>query len=129
MLLDRVTAAEKALNGTKGVGGFIDKEEAREMINKGMIELDPHKEIKEIVIPSTTPPFPRDPKPANPKPPSKPNIKKESKSPTTKTLSNEELAMIIRCKEAEKKLIEKEKELGKKILKEQEKKDNADSGS
>ena len=129
LLIDRVTAAEKALNGTKGVGGFIDKEEAREMINKGMIELDPHKEIKDRVIPSTTPPFPRDPKPANPKPPSKPSIKKESESPTTKTLSNEELAMIIRCKEAEKKLIEKEKELGKKILKEQEKKDNADSGS
>lgn len=135
LLIDRVTAAEKALNGTKGIGGFIDKKEAREMINKGMIELDPNKEIKDKVIP----PFPREPKPNNPAPPSRPGVAKRKvntsllesvvKNIKVKVLSKEEEAMITRCKEAERERIKREKKLGKQILKEQEEKDNATSGN
>lgn len=46
----RVTVAEKALNGSKGVGGFIDIEEARKIYNKGQIEIDPKKEIEQRIL-------------------------------------------------------------------------------
>ena len=42
----RTNAAEKAFNGTKGVGGFIDQEEARTIFNKGQTKLDASKKIK-----------------------------------------------------------------------------------
>ena len=92
----RVNAAEKALNGTKGVGGFIDMEEARTMFNKGQIVLDPSKKIK-----PRTPPEPK-PAPSDPriKPPAKPSLPKKNQ------------AMIDRWKELKKKELD---ELEKKV--------------
>jgi len=65
IMLKRTQAADLALNGTKGVGGFADEGEARAMYNGGQIKLDENKKIKPRV-----PPLPA------PKPP-QPDIKKE----------------------------------------------------
>lgn len=129
----RTQAADLALNGTEGMGGFTDIEEARDMYNKGQTQLDLTKKIKARVPP---------PLPA-PKPPTKPETKKDAKELTGKDAAQADAnrlgisledyykqqknlyqfqldasakAMIKRKKE----IIEREKTLGEKILKEQE---------
>jgi len=127
----RVIAAETALNGTKGVGGFIDQEESREIFNKGQIKLDTKKKIK-----PRTPPIA--PKPDMPVPKMTPKVKelkgkeadkadadrlgisldeyyKQKKDIYTYQLDEATKAMINKRKE----VIAKEKKLGKAILKEQ----------
>lgn len=78
----RVNAAEKAMNGTKGAGGFIDMEEAREILNKGQISVDANKKIKRVK--PLTPP-----KPEIPKPPVRPDAKKNEQSEYTKAKKEE----------------------------------------
>jgi len=66
IMLKRVESADLALNGTKGVGGFVDVEEARDMYNKGQIELDINKKIKARLpppLPALKPPTQPDTKP------------------------------------------------------------------
>lgn len=46
ILIKRVEAAERAFNGVRGAGGFIDMEEARRIFNSGQIILDPKKKVK-----------------------------------------------------------------------------------
>jgi len=60
LLEKKINAAEKAMNGTKGAGGFIDMEEAREILNKGQIMVDPKKKIKRVkpIVPPNQPPQP-----------------------------------------------------------------------
>jgi len=87
LLETKINAAEKALNGTKGAGGFIDKEEARMIFNKGQIVIDVQKKIKSPPLPK--PDVPR-PNPVQPPQPPK---------------SNQE--MIDRWKEYKKKEIDK----------------------
>jgi hypothetical protein len=99
IMLKRTQAADLALNGTKGVGGFADEEEVRTMYNKGQIELDTKKKIKH-----KAPPLPA------PKPPAKP-VKNEYDY----QLSISERAMIEKRRENAK----REKALGEQILKEQ----------
>lgn len=53
----RIDAAEKALNGSKGGIGFVNRKEARLMYNKGQIELD---EAVPDDIPEKTPEKPQD---------------------------------------------------------------------
>ena len=101
IMLKRTQAADLALNGTKGIGGFADEEEVRTMYNKGQIELDEKKKIKH----RAPPPLPA------PKPPQKPTDKNEYEY----QLSVSEKAMIKRRRET----IKREKTLGKEILKEQ----------
>ena len=102
IMYKRTQTADLALNGTKGVGGFVDKEESRAMFNKGQIKLDEKKEIKDKV-----PPLPA-PKP--PQPSKEQDLYNFQLDEATK-------AMIEKRKEN----AEKERALGKKILKEQEK--------
>ena len=72
----RVNAAEKAMNGTKGAGGFIDIEEARMILNKGQIQVDASKKIKRVE--PILPPKPNEPpKPSIPQPPTRPDGKKK----------------------------------------------------
>jgi hypothetical protein len=105
----RVESAEKAYNGTKGVGGFVDQEESRRIFNLGQIELDETKKIK-----------PRPPLEPS-KPPTKPVAKddddddEESADVTWKKLDLVTRAMI----EARKKQAEKERKIGEEVLKEQ----------
>jgi len=120
LLESRVNSATKAKTD-----GVIDNEEARSIINKGLIELDPSKKIK-VVIPKA-PPFPANPNKPNPapspsrsSPPALKNQKEDMQVVIRGGLSDEERAMIKRCRKAEANKIKKEKELGKKILKEQE---------
>lgn len=100
IMLKRTQSADLALNGTKGVGGFADEEEARKMYNKGQIKLDEKKKIKHKVIP---PPLPA------PKPP------KPAKNEYEYQLSISEKAMIAKRRET----IKREKALGEKVLEEQ----------
>jgi hypothetical protein len=118
-LVKKIQAAEIALNGTRGAGGFITKEEARKILNDGQILVDPEntsglKDAIQIDIEKER--KTNEPK----KPPQKPDDEREPKRPT---LSEEEYEMIQRCREAKKKalkeLAEKEKALGEEILKEQ----------
>lgn len=111
ILEKRVTAAELALNGVKGVGGFITLKEARLMFNKGQIEIDPD------VIPVS-------PKP--PKPPQKPSdTEDESEESENSGLYYTQLDTATKAMiQARKEIAEKERELGKKILEEQ---DDTDS--
>jgi len=114
IMLKRVEAADKALNGSKGGQGFVDDEEARKMYNRGQIELDPSKKIEHAPIPQ---PKPENEPPVNPMKPPKPEKAEKS------FLSDEQLAMIQRCKDAKERelqaVADKEKKLGKKILDEQ----------
>jgi len=132
-LLDiKVTAADKAKKG-----GLADLEEGRRMINEGQIYLDPTKKIEQPITPQ--PGIPGGPAPG-PKNPIKPPIKElkgaDAKKADAQRLKKkftyniiggairaEEKQMIQRCKEARdvlvKKQAEKEKELGKTILDEQ----------
>ncbi len=73
----RVKAAELAMNGSRGVGGFIDMEEARRMLNKGQIHVDAEKKIKRVK-PITPPNQP--PKPGTPSPPIRPGVKKNDRN-------------------------------------------------
>jgi len=82
----RINAAEKALNGTKGIGGFIDTEEARTMFNKGQITIDPSKTVKPR-------PQPKPPEPSE----------RDIKPPTPKRIPKENQAMIDRWKAMKKK--------------------------
>jgi hypothetical protein len=94
----RINAAEKAY-----VGGFIDQEEARQIFNKGQIEIDASKKIK-----AKEPPLvPKPSIPDAPKPPARDNDDFQ--------LTVYETAMIRKRKDT----IKREKELGEKILKEQ----------
>lgn len=81
LLEKKVNAAEKAMNGTKGAGGFIDMEEAREILNKGQIQVDPERKIKRVkpIAPPNEPP----------KPPIKPEGKKVVQSEYTKMKKKE----------------------------------------
>ena len=99
-MLKRTQAADLALNGTRGVGGFADDEEVRTMYNKGQIKLDEKKKIKH-----KTPPLPA-PKPPQP----------ADKNEYSYQLSVSEKAMIKKRREA----IKREKALGEEILREQE---------
>jgi hypothetical protein len=124
LLNKKVEAAEKALNGVRGAGGFITKQEARKMLNDGQILIDPKdikglKENAQIIVSKQSaktaekvaqkPPFERQPVQPN----KKPALIKKTK------LSDIELEMIARCDTANKLRIKKEKELGKKVLNEQ----------
>jgi len=127
-MLKRTQAADMALNGTKGVGGFADTEEVREIYNKGQTKLDVTKKIK-----PRTPPLPA------PKPPTKPDAKELKGKDAAKAdaarlgisldeyykqqtdlykfqLDTATKAMI----ERKKKIAEREKALGEQVLKEQE---------
>jgi len=102
-MLKRTQAADLALNGTKGVGGFVDEEEAREMYNKGQIKLDEKKKIKHKVIP---PPLPA------PKPPARPAKEQDLYD---FQIDEATKAMIAKRKEN----AAREKKLGEAVLKEQ----------
>lgn len=67
----RVKAAEMAMNGTRGAGGFVDMEEAREILNKGQIKVDAKRKITRVkpITPPNQPPN------QPPKPPLKPEQK------------------------------------------------------
>ena len=129
----RVTAAEKAFSG-----GFIDQEEAREIFNKGQTRIDASKKIKVKKLPIE--PKPAIPAPVNPTKPPKRNIKvltgkdadkadakrlgvtlvdyyKMKKNLYQFQLDDVEKAMIKKRKET----VERERKLGEKILKEQDK--------
>ena len=111
-LLDiKITAAQKAKDA-----GLIDLEEGRTMINKGQIELDPTKEIKQPITPKPL-------IPGKPIKPPMPGVKKEQSFKIVGGLGEEERQMINRCKEARAAVVNKrandEKKLGKKILDEQ----------
>lgn len=124
-LLDiKITAAANAK-----AAGLIDTEEGRLIINKGQIELDIEKKIKE---PKPIPTSPQ--KPVNPnKPPTRELKGKEAEKADAHRLGasykiigglgQEEKEMIVRCKTARKKMInamaEREKTLGKSIIEEQ----------
>lgn len=102
IMKERVESAEKALNGTKGIGGFIDKEEARRIFNDGQIELEAEKKIT-FKPPLPKPDVPEKPEnPHNPpKPPEMPEKKKVEKKLTE--LDSEQKAMIARWKAYRKK--------------------------
>ena len=129
-LLDiKITAADKAKKG-----GLIDTEEGRTMINKGQIELDPTKEIKQPIVPK-----PLGPAPGPKNPIKKPSVEMLTGAAAKKAdaerlkakksyhviggLGKEEKEMIARCKTARSAMIKKkaevEKKLGDKILDEQ----------
>lgn len=117
ILIKRVEAAEKALNGARGAGGFINLKESREIFNRGQIILDEK-------VPSDL----RKPMVASPKT-SKGEDESESdgeqNTQKEKNLYEHQLdiaskAMIKKREEQSK----KEKDLGKQILEEQEDNDN-----
>jgi len=103
----RVDAANAALNGPKGGIGFIDKREAREMYNKGQIQIDSDKKI--------TPPKPPKP-PQPPQPQNTDDSDDEEENEYTRQLDEAEKAMIKKRKE----IAEHERKLGEKIIKDQE---------
>ena len=106
ILLKRVEAGTLAMNGQKGAGGFIDQKEAREVFNQGQIVLDTENIPTDI------------PKPVAPESPSeKPDDEdKEDKEGIYRyQLDASQRAMIKKRKLQ----AAKEKELGKKILDEQ----------
>lgn len=112
-LLDiKITAAAKAKSAA-----LADAEEGRLMINKGQVELDINKKIKEPRPP--TPPQ----RPLGPSPPPSKREKKEMSYSIVGGIGAEEKEMINRCKSARSALIEKqakkEKSLGVEILEEQ----------
>lgn len=125
-LVKKVEAANTALQG-----GFISKKEARRIINDGQIQLD-SDDLSELE--PTSPSQPSTQKPevqqsySQPRKPNRPNPEdNEPRPPQPKIrggLSQEERAMIQRCKEGEETLRQiiahKEKELGKKLLEEDE---------
>ena len=117
LLKIKIEAAVAAKNA-----GLIDTEEGRLMINKGQIELDITKEIKEPK------PAPMPGKPENPiTPPKQKEKKKEASYKITGGIGKEEKEMIKRCKDARKRMLDamagQEKALGQSIIKEQEKND------
>lgn len=73
LLEKKVNAAGNALNGPKGGEGFIDKKEARNIFNKGQVELDISKEIK------GPPQRPKNPD-QDPQPGPRPELKKKKES-------------------------------------------------
>lgn len=109
ILEKRVNAAEKALNGTRGVGGFIDMEEARRVFNEGQIELEVEKDIQ-----------PK--KPEIPEPPSPPTPSGDEDSENDIQKFNLDAATRVMI-EKRKAQIERERKIGKEILKEQDKDD------
>jgi len=111
ILEKRVNAAEKALNGTRGVGGFIDMKEARRVFNEGQIELEIEKDI-EPKQPDTTKP-PLLPKPEVPK-------DESSQKDLQKFNLDEATRVMIEKRKAQ---IERERKIGEEILKEQDKDD------
>ena len=131
IMYKRTQAADLALNGTKGIGGFVDDEEARGMYNKGQIKLDEKKKIEHKAPPLPVPKPPT--KPAN-----KPTELKDKKADEADAerlgvslddyykqkkdiyefqLDEATQAMIAKRKEN----IAREKALGKAVLEEQEK--------
>lgn len=103
ILKTRVDSAAAALNGPMGGVGFIDEKEAREMINKGQIELDIDKK-------------PKKPTPPQPMPkPEKPKLDDDEENEYTRQLDVVEKAMIRKRKE----IAERERKIGEKVLKEQ----------
>ena len=102
--------------------GLIDNEEGRRMINKGQIELETKKKIKQDKPKSPSPENPASP----PQPLTKPvkNIQPSKKEQTKikatyRALTEEEKEMIKARQEQIKHLAELEHKLGEKILKEQ----------
>ena len=108
ILEKRVAAAEKALNGTKGAGGFIDMKEARMILNKGQIKLDLDKKPKQ--------PKPPVPMPKPERPVGKEDDKKKENDAYTMQLDEATKAMIRLRKE----IAARERKLGEEILREQE---------
>jgi len=90
LMKEKTQAADLALNGTKGIGGFVDEEEARTMFNKGQIQLDTAKKVEPRPQPQPEPA----PKPNTPRKPTKPKVPSENK------------AMIQRWKELKKQEID-----------------------
>lgn len=80
----RVDAAEKAYNGGKGGVGFISQEEARTILNKGQILVDPTKRI----TPPKPPAPPKPPEPIEPKKPLTPKPKVIEKTEDNQRLIN-----------------------------------------
>jgi hypothetical protein len=135
-LVKKVQAAETALNGVRGAGGFITKQEARKMLNDGQIKVDPddisglkgNAQLEAAKQASKNaeknPPYDREPgKPGDKKPepnrPPSPSLHSKIRGGLTEI----EKDMIVRCKEAKKKLAAKERKLGEDILKEQDEDD------
>lgn len=111
ILFKRIQAADLALNGTRGVGGFIDMKEARRIANEGQIELEINKDIE-----------PKRPMPS-PQPPSPPTPHgKEEKEDIQKPNLDEATRVMIQRK---KDIALREKKLGEEILKEQEENDKS----
>lgn len=102
ILKTKVDSAAIALNGPKGGVGFIDEKEAREMINKGQIQLDTDKK-------------PKPPQPPQPKPQPKLDDGEDDENAYTRQLDVVEKAMIKKRKE----IAERERKIGEKVLKEQ----------
>jgi len=104
----RVEAATLAMNGQRGAGGFINQVEARRIFNDGQIELEAENVPKDIPKPQVTPP--------NEKVKDSDDKDDEDENNAYKEqLDAVELAMIKKRKLQ----AFKEKELGEKILKEQ----------
>jgi len=130
ILEKKVSAAEKALNGVRGAGGFIDIEEARRIFNLGQISLDASKKIKV-----------REPQIQKPETPEKPDDEDEDEESIVKPTEKAKDAAkkygieldpyTFQLDAATKGMIEKRKaqakkehELGEKILEEQDKDDS-----
>jgi len=115
ILLKKVEAATLAMNGQRGAGGFINPAEARAIFNKGQIELDI------INIPTDIP------KPQQPAPTSGDTgndddgaAGDDSNDENTKSLYEHQLNAATKGMIRKRKIqAEKEKELGKKIIDEQ----------
>jgi hypothetical protein len=123
----RITAAVNARSPIKPI---ISIKEARRIISEGQIELDPEdvpkEELKQPLSPNGEKQIPKEGPNDNPKDIDR-NIK-PVKRETEKDIQDEwKQDMIDAYKEIKKFQIEKEKELGKQILKEQEENKDADS--
>jgi len=110
----RVTSADRALNGSKGMGGFADVQEARLIFNHGQIELDINKIPKRPIAPQPPkrPPSGTEAKPEKPE--------KKDNSLYDMQLDEASRAMIAKRKA----VIEHEKKLGEEVLREQDASNN-----
>ena len=112
ILLKRIEAATLAMNGQRGAGGFINAKEARQIFNRGQIELA-DEVPKDIPKPLATPPNERAGNDDDDDDDEKP--KKKDEGLYKIQLDEATMAMI----EKQKIQAAKEKKIGKQILEEQ----------
>jgi hypothetical protein len=119
IMLKRTQAADLAMNGSRGVGGFVNPKEAREVFNRGQVVLDESvpSDLKEPTGPVS--PQPKDEE-------SESDGEQNTREP--KDLYNHQLDVATKAMIEKRKLqSEKEKKLGEEILKEQNDNDKNES--